>query len=268
MAGSTRRGKLSVGEGVARREAPTARRVPGLQSGLACPRAPSQGRLAAGFGCSGLAGIAGAAPRDPSGEHHGCVRRTADAIDTVAAVTTLSAHPGPGCGAGDRSTSPAAARPGCRAVVRPAARRRCWRCVLLDSWHRHCRARVAAALVPASLLGGCVGQLGLHDPYYSGFSEVARTYVATTQQALTDGRSMQVLQAACSRADPGGDASDDADLDAAGGRKTLDALCAAWRGRSPAAEGAILNAYLRWVEDNVRPMQAATQTAASAAGGT
>ncbi|MCY4551348.1 MAG: hypothetical protein OXC28_23620 [Defluviicoccus sp.] len=97
---------------------------------------------------------------------------------------------------------------------------------------------------------------------------MARAYVATTQQTLTDGRSMRALQAACSRAEPGGDASDDADLVAAGGRKTLDELCAAWRGRSPAARGAILNAYLRWVEDNIRPMKAAAQTAASAAGGT
>ncbi|MCE2483808.1 MAG: hypothetical protein J4F33_13285 [Alphaproteobacteria bacterium] len=96
---------------------------------------------------------------------------------------------------------------------------------------------------------------------------MAHAYAANARQTLTDGRSMQALQAACARAGPGGDASHAADLDAAGGRKTLDELCAAWRGRSPEAQGAILHAYARWVEDKTRPLKATAEAAAGAAGG-
>lgn len=77
---------------------------------------------------------------------------------------------------------------------------------------------------------------------------------------------MQTLQAACARTVSAADASADGDLDAAGGRKALDELCASWRGRPPEARGALIDAYSRWVEDKLRRMQSPSSTAASAGG--
>lgn len=77
---------------------------------------------------------------------------------------------------------------------------------------------------------------------------------------------MQRLQVACVPAGSGPTASDDAELDAAGG-KALEERCAAWRGRSPESHGAIQNAYGRWATDELRPLPETSETAATAAGG-
>ena len=77
---------------------------------------------------------------------------------------------------------------------------------------------------------------------------------------------MQALQVACARAGPRADGSGNADLDTPGGREALDTLCAEWRGRSPEARGAILNAYRRWAKGDIRRMRAPATTAAAAGG--
>ena len=137
---------------------------------------------------------------------------------------------------------------------------------MLEIWHRHCRLCIAAALVPASLLGGCFTQLAVQEPYFSPLARVGQDNLAGSKQTLAAGRSMQKLQLACARAGSDPAASDDAEPDAAGG-KALEARCAAWRGRSPESHGAIQNAYGRWATDNLRPLPDASDTAASAAGG-
>ena len=106
----------------------------------------------------------------------------------------------------------------------------------------------------------------MHDPYFSPFAPAGRDNAADARQTLTDGRSVQALQAACAPAGSGAEATDRAELDAAGGRKALEELCAAWRGPPPVSHGAISNAHRRWVEDNRRRLPSLSATAASAAG--
>ena len=137
---------------------------------------------------------------------------------------------------------------------------------MLEFWHRHCRSCIAAALVPASLLGGCTTQLAVHDPYFSPFAEVGRDNAADAQQTMAVGQSVRALQAACVPAGPGADALDGAELDVAGGRKALRDLCAAWRGRPPESHGGIQNAYQRWSKDQLRRMRSPKESAATAAG--
>ena len=142
----------------------------------------------------------------------------------------------------------------------------------------------ASPLVPLSIVlvlvamlaaGGCVRQLAVEDEYFAAASGSGTRSRVATQHLLSHYRAWQAAQQWCSDvAHQAAPPSEDArlrpgpGLGSASAREALHGLCAAIPPPHPvAAHGAAANAYRRWVEDNVRELPEASQTAASAAGG-
>ena len=137
-------------------------------------------------------------------------------------------------------------------------------------------SRSAALLLLASLAaGGCVRQLAVQDEYFAPASgSSARSRVAALH-LVSHHRALQAAQRSCVASPIDNDAPpleaqspDGPELGSAAAREALRRLCASIPPQLPvAAHGATSNAYRRWVEDNVRQLPEASQTAASAAGG-
>ena len=137
-------------------------------------------------------------------------------------------------------------------------------------------SRGAALILVASLAtGGCVRQLAVQDEYFAPASgSSARSRVAT-QHLVSHHRALQVAQRSCATTPQSSDAppedmqvSAGPELGSEAARAALRDLCASVPPQLPvAAYGAASDAYRRWVEDNVRDLPEASQTAASAAGG-
>ena len=136
------------------------------------------------------------------------------------------------------------------------------------------RARVAAAILLMALVAGCGRPLAVQHEFFEPLSGNADRIGARTGRALGHHRALQVARHACgsSAAAPGpaGEArvpAGPAAGFAAANRAALADLCADGEGAPTAAYGGTSNAYRRWVEDDVRELPAASETAAPAAGG-
>ena len=130
-------------------------------------------------------------------------------------------------------------------------------------------------LIVALSTGGCVRQLAVEDEYFAAASGSSTRSRVATQHLLSHYRAWQAAQRWCSdvpnqAAPPSEDARlrSGPGLGAASAHEALHGLCAAIPPPRPvAAHGAAANAHRRWVEDDVRELPEAAQTAASAAGG-
>jgi len=134
---------------------------------------------------------------------------------------------------------------------------------------------IALALIATLATGGCVRQLAVEDEYFAAASGSGTRSRVATQHLLSHYRAWQAAQQWCSdvpnqAAPPPEDARlrSGPGLGSASAREALHGLCAAIPPPHPVtAHGAAANAHRRWVEDDVRELPEAAQTAASAAGG-
>ena len=135
--------------------------------------------------------------------------------------------------------------------------------------------RGAATFLLLSLASaGCARQFTVQDEYFAASRSSARSRV-TTQHLVTHHRALQVAQRSCSvvrthsGAPPGNvppSAGPEIGDSVAG--EALRRLCASMPPQRPvSAHGASSNAYQRWIQDAVRELPEASETAASAAGG-
>ena len=136
-------------------------------------------------------------------------------------------------------------------------------------------AVVQMLLLAVLVVAGCYRPLAVQDAYFAPDAPADRGRVEA-QHLVSHHRALQTAMRACPPAPaaalreetpseaPGGP---DGENDAAA-RAALVRLCAAVPPPpSVAAHGAVSSAYQRWVDDAVRPLPAASETAASAAGG-
>ena len=135
--------------------------------------------------------------------------------------------------------------------------------------------RIAAAMLLAALCAGCGRPLALQHEFFEPLSGSADRIGTQARHAnrpspgtagrpagLWDERGPAPAPAEETSA-PGGPGTGFA----AASREALATLCAAEERRPEAAYGGASNAYRRWVEDDVRELPEAEETAAPAAGG-
>lgn len=139
--------------------------------------------------------------------------------------------------------------------------------------HRR-RSRLAAVLLLAALGTGCVRPLASQHDFFTPTDGTADRIGMQTRHAISHHRALQAARLACRSKDavaalqgvtdvPDGPES----VFAAAGDEALAGLCASRPQPPAAAYGGTSNAYRRWVEDRVRELPEAAETAASAAGG-
>ena len=113
------------------------------------------------------------------------------------------------------------------------------------------------------------------EEYFAPASGSSAWSPVATQHFVSHHRALQVVQRSCATTPKSSDASlqdmqvsAGPELGSEAARAALRDLCASVAPQLPvAAYGAASDAYRRWVEDNVRDLPEASQTAASAAGG-
>ena len=132
---------------------------------------------------------------------------------------------------------------------------------------------MGAAMLLAVLGAGCAGPLAWQHEFYSPTNGSADGIRIRTQHAVSHHRARQVARYACRSHSPAPVPPEETsaragpDFGNAAARAALAELCAT-PARSPVASyGGASNAYRRWVEDQVRDLPEASETAASAAGG-
>ena len=134
--------------------------------------------------------------------------------------------------------------------------------------------RAAAAVLLAVLATGCVQPLSVQNEFFSPLSGTADRIGSRTELTVSYQRTLQAAQRACSTPSSARVAPDAMTHRASGpspglvaaGRALAD-LCATPIRPPVAAHGATSSAYTRWVEDRVRELPEAAETAAGAAGG-
>ena len=122
---------------------------------------------------------------------------------------------------------------------------------------------------------GCARQLAVHDEYFAPASGVSTRNRVEARQVVSHHRALQVAQHFCtgvpdhSRAPPeNAQVSAGPEVGSLASDGALRRLCASISPQLPvAAHGATSSAYRRWVDDAVRELREAAETAASAAGG-
>lgn len=122
---------------------------------------------------------------------------------------------------------------------------------------------------------GCTRQLAVQDEYFAPTGGPSARSRVETQHLVSHHRALQVVQRSCSAVPMHTDAPPGSTQPSAGpeigdsvASEALRRLCASMPPRLPvAAHGASSNAYQRWVDDAVRELPEASETAASAAGG-
>ena len=136
------------------------------------------------------------------------------------------------------------------------------------------RVRAAAAILLAALTAGCARPLAVQHEFFEPTSGVADRIGTQAGHAIGRHRAQQVAQHACgsnaATPVPAGEARGPAGPAAgfaAANRTALVELCAEVEQTPTTAYGGTSNAYRRWIEDEVRDLPAASETAASAAGG-
>ena len=137
------------------------------------------------------------------------------------------------------------------------------------------RVRVAVAVLLAALATGCARPLAVQHEFFEPLGSVADRIGTRAWHAVGHHRAQQVARHACGSSAaapvPAGGAPVPAGPTAgfaAANREALADLCADGEPAPAAAYGGTSNAYRRWVDDDApRDLPAASETAASAAGG-
>lgn len=135
--------------------------------------------------------------------------------------------------------------------------------------------RTVAAMLLAMLVAGCVRPLAVQHEYFSPMNGTVSGTSERARHAVSHHRALHAARQACASATatrasvPPGEAEpvDGPDLGSAAAREALADLCATPARPPVAAFGALSDAYRRWVEDRVRELPGAAETAAGAAGG-
>ena len=134
-------------------------------------------------------------------------------------------------------------------------------------------ARIVAVILFAGLGAGCVRPLAVQHEFFSPLNRSADRIGAQTQHAASHHRALQVARHACRTQAAAPVARDERNLPVGpnpampAARQTLAELCATPERPPAAAYGGTSNAYRRWVDDEVRELPAAAETAAPATGG-
>ena len=134
-------------------------------------------------------------------------------------------------------------------------------------------ARVVSTMLIAMLLAGCVRPLAVQHEHFSPLSGSLAGISTRAQHAVSRHRALQAARHGCPapvQDTPGpGDADlpEGPNLGTVAAREALADLCATPTRTPAAAYGATSNAYRRWVDDRVRELPEASETAAGAAGG-
>ena len=132
-------------------------------------------------------------------------------------------------------------------------------------------ARVAAVMLLAVLGAGCARPLAVQHEFYSPMSGTADRIRIQAQHEVSHHRAWQVVRHACRSHSPAPpeetSAPAEPDPGVAAARVALSELCATPVRPPAAAYGGASNAYRRWAEDQIRDLPEASETAASAAGG-
>lgn len=133
--------------------------------------------------------------------------------------------------------------------------------------------RVVAVVLLATLAAGCVRPLAVQHEFFSPLSGTSAGINDQARHAVAHHRALQAARHGCpapvhasvptGETDPAGGP----DFGPAAVREVLAELCSAPARPPVAAHGATSNAYRRWVEDRVRELPKAIETAAGAAGG-
>ncbi len=133
---------------------------------------------------------------------------------------------------------------------------------------RRSLAAVAVTLL-AVVAGGCMRPLALQHEYFRSASGPAARSSVQARHVVGHHRALQAAQRACSARVPAAEPPVGPDLGRAAAREALAEVCADTVARTApvSAHGATSNAYRRWVQDEVRPLPAPSETAAPAAGG-
>lgn len=133
--------------------------------------------------------------------------------------------------------------------------------------------RATAAILLAALAAGCARPLAVQHEFFTPTSGSADRISTQTRHTLNHHRALQVARHACgslalTAAVPDGESlHDGSNPGRAAAHKALSKLCAAPERPPVAAHGGLANAYRRWVDDEVRELPEAAETAAAAAGG-
>ena len=141
---------------------------------------------------------------------------------------------------------------------------------LVSFRHRLC---IAAAMLSAALAVGCVRPLAVQHEFFAPTSGSADRISTQTRHVVSHHRAAQLARRACGPEATASVPSTETDVPAgpspalADGHKALAELCATPKRPPVAAHGGLKNAYDRWVDDEVRELPEASETAASAAGG-
>ena len=121
-------------------------------------------------------------------------------------------------------------------------------------------------MLPASLLLGCETQLAARDSYFTRNDRQVAAQGSQVQELVRYNRSRQAVRASCllslSRTGP----ADPSGLHIGNGREALAELCASSAAPPPHAHGGILNAYGRWLQDEIRELERPDDSADRAGG--
>ena len=129
------------------------------------------------------------------------------------------------------------------------------------------RLRIAAAISLATLAAGCWRPLAVQHEYFAPLNGSVARVGAQAQHVVNHHRALQAARHACATWDPAAAAPQGLSPGAGAARAALSDLCVTAVRPSPAgALGGTSNAYRRWVDDEVRELPAASETAAGAAG--
>ena len=144
----------------------------------------------------------------------------------------------------------------------------------MPSLHRFPRpARILAAALCAMLSAGCARPLAVQDAYFAPTNGTVSAASERIRHTVSHHRALQVARRGCASPTRGSVPEGEAafahgpDFGSAAAREALARLCATPIRPPVAAHGGASNAYRRWVEDRVRELPEAAQTAAGAAGG-
>lgn len=139
--------------------------------------------------------------------------------------------------------------------------------VRIPPWH----PRLAITMLIVLLAAGCQGRLAQQDEYFAPFSGAVTAVKAETEGLVMYHEALHALRRPCTGNPSSGLSEDEALVHGPlpGGASVGEARQRSCipSTRTSAAYGSAVNAYIRWVQDRVRPLPDPSETASSIAGG-
>ena len=126
------------------------------------------------------------------------------------------------------------------------------------------RLSVGAAFLAGALCAACHEPLAVRNPFHGAPAQSAAALDTKTLQVLTQHRALQAVRRACSAPLPPGGIRIRPGLGSPETGKPPGDPCSMSRPPPGASHGGILNAYRRWVDDQVRDLPDPSKTATRA----